>query len=218
MTETISHDKAIELIPWFINGTLPGTERVLVERHVRQCLPCRSALQEQQQLATLVREQPTIPLAADQGFERLMARVDDEVAHSERRQAAGIPSWSSLSNRWALAAAVLVAVLGATTWILTLDPGASGEQEFVTLTQNSTDETIRLDIIFADNVTETTMRALVRDLAATIVAGPSAAGRYTLRLDTTAIDTSELNAIIDRLNHDDRVRFAGRSFIEVESE
>ncbi len=219
MNETIGHDQAIELIPWFVNGTLSGADHELVERHVRQCLPCRAALQEQRQLATLVREHPTISLTADQGFERLMERVDDDVSHSDGREVTRIPAWSSLSNRWALAAAaVLVAVLGATTWMLTLDPGTSRDQEFVTLTQNLNDGTVRLDIIFAANVTETEMRALVRDLAGTIVSGPSAAGRYTLRLDTAAIDASELNDIIDRLNHDDRVRFAGRSFIEVEFE
>jgi hypothetical protein len=61
------------------------------------------------------------------------------------------------------------------------------------------------------------MRVLVNEIDGTIVGGPSDLGRYTIRLNATKLTEAEVGALIERLGHDQRIRFAGRSLIEEEA-
>ena len=47
-----------------------------------------------------------------------------------------------------------------------------------------------------------------------IVAGPSELGRYGVRIRGGSAKASEVNAAIEKLERDPRVRFAGRAFSE----
>ncbi|HEX5420985.1 MAG TPA: zf-HC2 domain-containing protein, partial [Gammaproteobacteria bacterium] len=73
----INHNEAARLLPWLVNGTLAGTERERVERHVRDCLVCRAEVREQQALQVLVRQRADVPLSAEQGFEALAQRLQE---------------------------------------------------------------------------------------------------------------------------------------------
>jgi hypothetical protein len=70
-----------------------------------------------------------------------------------------------------------------------------------------------LDIIFADGTSEAQMRALLDDIDATIVAGPTQLGRYSVRLAALEPSDAEIEALVRRLLGDRRVRFAGRAFL-----
>jgi hypothetical protein len=52
---TVDHREVLELLPWYVNGTLAGGERSKVERHLSECLPCNAVLKEERRLLTLVR-------------------------------------------------------------------------------------------------------------------------------------------------------------------
>ena len=80
MSARPEHDRIAELLPWFVNGTLDEAERAVVERHVRECLPCRMSLQDERRMARLIQAQPLGPLSASANFGRLTQRIDREAA------------------------------------------------------------------------------------------------------------------------------------------
>ncbi|HEX6999033.1 MAG TPA: zf-HC2 domain-containing protein [Gammaproteobacteria bacterium] len=193
-----AHEDVIELLPWLVNGTLSGAERERVERHVRSCLPCRAALKSEQRLAALVQAQPTVRLSPERGFEELLARADRPAA---RRAGLGFAPRRAALLAAGLAAAAVVAWLGL--------PDARDAGEFTTLTAGARTDALRVDVVFAPGASEADVRALVRDIGGTIVAGPSEIGRYTVQLHG---DAHDVDAAIERLRGDERVMFAGRSF------
>ena len=74
--QPLTHERAIELLPWLINGTLRTAERDAVEHHVRMCIACRRELKEQQRLQTALRGQPTVHVSARSGLALLDSRLD----------------------------------------------------------------------------------------------------------------------------------------------
>jgi len=201
MTRRSEHEQVGELLPWFVNGTLADAEHAAVEQHVRDCIPCRVALKEQQRLAELIKAQPMVHLSADSGFEQLMQRVEAP-PRLFGRVFSGAPAWRIAASA-ALAVVLVTALLG---YISRPD-----SLPFSTLSQGEAGVSSQVDLIFVTGVTETEMRELLREIGGTIIAGPSAMGRYTIR-----VNAGERDGIIAELKEDDRVRFAGRSF-EVEA-
>jgi hypothetical protein len=107
-------------------------------------------------------------------------------------------------------AAALAAIAGVAVWLSVRGP--ADEPAYSTLTQpQPLDDGTQLDIVFAPGTTQAAMHEVLGDIDATIVAGPSGVGRYTVRLASPPSD-AELDDIIGRLLADSRVRFAGRAF------
>ena len=201
------HEKAFELLPWYVNGTLSDAEHREVERHMRNCLPCRVALLEQRHLATLLKEQPTVPLSAEGGFERLLAEID--ASRQSARRAAGqralrLPRLARFAAAAALAASLVVAA-----WLVTLRSDSRREATFVTATQPGGAHA-EIDIIFADNVSAADHLALIREIKGVTIDGPSDVGRYRVRL--TEGEPGRIDGVIERLRGDARVRFAAPAY------
>lgn len=210
MSAEMSHEAAFELLPWVANGTLQGEERERVDRHVASCLVCRSELKSQTVLQRVVKERPTLSWSAQTSFDRLAQRLDTPRTHPVGTLLASL---SRRPVRLAAACLVLVAV-GAVAW---LGLGREAERDaapFATLTQGSAQQAVLVDLVFAAGVGEADVRAFVGELGATVVAGPSAVGRYTIRLSAEARTDEQRDALLSRLEADPRVRFAGLNFIE----
>lgn len=201
MSPAMSHQRALELIPWLVNGTLRDDERSELEQHVHDCLPCRAELKQQRALAALVAEQHDAHLSAEAGFDALIRRTDARV----------LPPFS---RHLAIAASVAIALLGAAALLVYLPNDAAGPA-FSTLASDGGGA--RLDIVFAANVTEAQMRTIVLDMGGTIVAGPSDVGRYTVELTEVEPSQDAIETLLASLRRDARVRFAGRSFVPLEA-
>jgi hypothetical protein len=208
----MSHTQAFELLPWLVNGSLSGTELDSVQSHVRSCVTCRIAIREQQQLRAAIREQPTVPLSAEQGFEQLTRRLEESAVVTDILSARRLLGFSAPA-RLATAAVLLAAVVGV-AWLV--DSGVDRTPQFTTLGEESAIEP-RIDLIFATWVSESDMRALLSDINATIVGGPSDIGRYTVRIGGDALSEADVAALLQRLSNDRRIRFAGRTMISEES-
>lgn len=216
MKRADAHDEVQELVPWYVNGTLSDAEHARVERHVHECLTCYAVLQQERRMRALIRSRSTARLSAEQGFDRLMARIEREAPRPARR----VPRRRArrLARYGALAAAAGIVALAAAALVRlgTVPMPGTAPAGYETLTGAPERGGATLDIIFAQTLSEPEMRAVLREIDATIVAGPTDIGRYTVRLDAPEPTADELSAILERLRRDDRVRFAGRSYIEAQ--
>jgi len=208
-----THREVVDLLPWYVNGTLPEQHRARVEAHLRDCLPCNAALREERKLSGLLRDQDDLPLGPGHGLNALLARID-RGRHSAR-PAARIAPWIG----YGLAAGIG----GGVVWLwLALAPiGGTGEGEFGTLTATPAAARVepaagqsakfRIDILFAAPPKADDLDAFGREMGATLVAGPSDIGRYTFAFDANA---AGVDALLETLRRDARIRFAGRSYVD----
>ncbi len=103
MSQTITHSRAFELLPWLVNGSLGAEERDAVEQHVRSCLACHRELKEQQRLRAALRAQPAVHLSPQSNFDKLARALDRTAGERAARPARGA---SAPLVRFAAAAAV----------------------------------------------------------------------------------------------------------------
>lgn len=221
MSEPMSHETANGLLPWYANGTLADDERQHVEDHVHACLTCHLQLKKERELHELVRASPTVNLAPEEGFNRLSHRLDDDArgGRSAVEQLAGAVErlWGPLSTlssatRFSMAALVLLAFAGVLSWRTIPPPVVQGDPDYFTLSSESGYAGSELDIVFAADISGSELRALVTEIGGFIISGPTALGRYRIRLTDDAVDEAHLSDLIRTLSHDERVRFAGPSF------
>lgn len=204
MTEPIEHERAFDLLPWLVNGSLTGREREAVEEHLRTCLSCRRELKEQQRLRVAVRAQPTVHLSPQGNFDKLARALGTVPA----REQAG--PWRPAFARFAAVAAAGMALLAVLLWLApaTFDGGA----EYRTLASPGGGAT-EIDVVFAPSITAAEIEALLDDVDGEIAAGPSDLGRYTVRL-AGADAAARRDGALARLRADARVRFAGPALTE----
>lgn len=204
----MSHNRAFELLPWLVNGTLGGPEREAVEEHVRACIDCRREVKEQHRMQATVRSRRTADVSAEAGFDRLDRELDDTVRTRRvwsKRSAALAP--------FAVAAAAGMAVLAILLWFTPL-PGLE-RGTYNTLATPPSSNAALLDVVFAADTTAAEMQALLDDIGGEIVAGPSAVGRYNVRLADDPTGAAHVSEVLSQLAADRRVRFAARSLAEL---
>ncbi|HTS54149.1 MAG TPA: zf-HC2 domain-containing protein [Burkholderiales bacterium] len=181
------HREAAELLPWLVNGTLDGSERERVERHVAQCVACRRDLEAARALHAAVASEERDPAVAD-GLARLRARLSEEeaglgVARLWRSLAEGwhrAPAWA----RGALAAQLALVLVLACALAVPLLPGRSAPSLYHTL-GDAPPVTFRrhaLVVVFRGERSEQEIRRLLLRADARIVDGPSSVGAYTVEV------------------------------------
>lgn len=208
--EAFAHDQAFHLLPWLVNGTLDAPGRDAVEQHVRTCIVCRRELKEQRQLRAALRDQPTIHVSAQAGLAELDRRIDGKPA--ARRGARGWGGGYAALKPFALATAAGLALLAVLLWLTPLPE--IGAARYATVATPTAGDTQLIDVVFAQQTTAAEMVALLAEIDGEIVAGPSAVGRYSVRVASGRASDAQLTKVVDRLAADRRVRFAGRSFAE----
>ena len=207
MTE-LAHERAFELLPWLVNGTLGGAERDAVEAHARTCIACRRELKQQQRLHGALRAASSADVSAEAGFDRLERDLEPSVG----KQRYWRRSYASAAP-FAVSAAAGIAVLAILLWFTPL-PGIDQDGAYTTLATSPAGAAPRLDVVFAEDTTAAEIRALLDDIGGEIVAGPSELGRYSVRVAGNHADPARLGELLERLEADTRVRFAGRSLLE----
>lgn len=208
---TMEHENIQELLPWYVNGTLPDAERGRVNAHVDSCLLCRRIVQRDRQLFAHLSAEPVENSTIDASFRKLMRRIDREAPTRLNLPRLELPDRASTRHAWAYAALMFIGIVVA-AWLAT-PRGADQSAEFTTVTDRQTPSPAQLDVVFAPDLASDEPAQIIASLGARIVAGPSAMGRYTIELASEAPTESELASALERLRADRRVQFAGRNFI-----
>jgi len=177
------------LIPWYLSGQLSAAERDEVDRHLEGCAACQEELRSATVLRTDLKEaQERIPGPSMRVRAEVFRRLDERRAASEvpERKPALLEAISGflrgvLEPKWAPAAAMLIIVaqIGALTWLATRRPEAPPQ---IITRGVPTATATRLSVMFAPTATQGAVAQALRAIGARIVDGPAADGSYTVEL------------------------------------
>lgn len=193
------HETVLEWLPWYAEGTLDPDERILAERHLQHCSVCREELERNRQIGLLFASRPQDPdqtwQPSDAHFAEILARIETAEPTIEaaarpadsrrwlenmRAWLGGVPS----GFRWLLA--VETFALAALALVLVMPRLAPPEQSlYETYTDGEATAPApgsRLHLVFAEDLTEAELRALLRSVQGQLAAGPSGLGVYTVVL------------------------------------
>jgi anti-sigma factor RsiW len=216
------HQEVCELLPWYVNSRLEDREREAVETHLSTCPSCQAELRHCRDLAAAVQTAGETAWSPSPGhFSQLMARIDAAEAHDAqdgswrerlRAQCARhLPVLQSTPRfvRWALAAqgAMILLLAGVLVWQAPFSPGPL----YRTLADNgdqARQSQARLQVVFADDLTEQELRTLLNSIGGTIVKGPSALGFYTVEIPVSEGSPGLLDPILDAVRAHPKVRLA----------
>jgi len=210
VSQPITHSRAFELLPWLVNGSLGAAERDAVEQHVRSCLSCHRELKEQQHLRAALRAQPAVHISPQTGFEKLARALEGEPVLGER---AAPRRFEGLLRFTAVAAAGALVVAGL-LWLAPARHDPRSDAAYGTLASGPEASRGELDIVFVQSITAAEMQSLLMEIDGSVIAGPTGAGRYRVRLDDRSLTDAQLDALVTRLGKDPRVRIAARALTE----
>lgn len=214
------HGRIWDLIPWYVNGSLPAEEREAVEEHLAGCLLCREEERFCRRTAEALQQAGEVaPSPHPVQLARVMARIDEaEAEHGRgrlRRLLDAIRSWrpfpvSPLRAMVAaqLAIAVLLVGLVVSQHRQPTAPAAPAPPaEYRTLSDPEAPPagSMRLRLLFTEDATEREIRQLLLGVGGEIVGGPSPLGAYTLEIP---LGGDPQGVLLAHLRSHPKVRFA----------
>ncbi len=210
----------VELLPWYLNGTLEVDAQRRVETHTADCARCRREIRQWQTLQSTVREMgDAVPEPATEGFAALRRRIE--------RERESVVSWRDRIQEWldglfarrpvpALALAVVAAQILLLVGLTAVLIEQRGEIQtlYQTLSGPSAAQPAqaRLTVAFQEQATEAEIRDLLQRVKGTIVEGPSALGLYTIAVAGHEDPERRLEMALQELQRQSRVvKFAERA-------
>jgi hypothetical protein len=204
MSKEITGDlerRALELLPWYVNGTLEGDERELVGRQVLASLTCRKELERLRRLHQLMQRDDAEAVATDRELDRLMARI--RASDASPRSAAAVGRLGFPWMPYALAASVAASVSALLWWETRMPSAPPHTYETLTNPAPAGVAATRLRILFAPGVTGAEQRELLDSHGLTAVGPAAADGVVTLAFPGDA----DRAAIVAALKQDPRIQF-----------
>lgn len=202
----ISHEAAIELLPWLVNGSMNDDEARDVRAHAGTCVVCRRELEALQQLNRLVRDSAGSENIPAPDMRRINARIDEMIERKSRTMILG--SWvrETFSSPWRLAfaaqTALVIVLVAALFW-----PQSPGP-EFTTLTQaQELPDGHYVRVVFSPDMAISELAGLLDKMALTVAAGPSPRGVYTLQV-SQAVSEDGRTRLLEDLQRRPDVLFA----------
>ena len=204
--EEMTHDQAIELLPWLVNESLDAEQRDAVRAHAATCVICRREVAELEVLQRSIRHLPAQEAVPDPDMRRINARIDAKLDRELRpaRALSYLRSWFGSPLRFAFAAQTMVLLAITVIWFL------PDEADPVFQTLTSTEPLPAghyLRVVFDPTVEEVGLAALLESSGLSVVSGPSERGVVTLRFQDGE-GSADRDEIIRQMRDDSRVLFA----------
>lgn len=202
----MTHEEAIELLPWLVNGSLDDEEREIVAAHATSCVTCRRELGELEVLGQSInllgsQHEPPAP-----DMRRINRMIDAQLEAASPGRALA-DAWRRFSDsRWRVAFAVQSLVVVVAAGVLLLPR----EQEPLYTTLSNTEQLPAgqyLRVVFDPTLAPPEVDDILRANRLTVMAGPSARGVVTLRF-ADGVAQPERDATMARMQSDARVLFA----------
>jgi hypothetical protein len=195
-----AHLEAQRLLPWWVNGTLEGSEFERMSHHLGECAQCRREVEELQRLReTYAQAAATVP-APPPSFANLRRRLQASDRPSP-------PQWRDWHRAWPLLPSWLrglvvaqglgILVLGGMLLTSTApDPALQRDGPALYHALGATDappgdaHSRQLVVVFEPAMSQERMRALLRANQARIIDGPNDAGAYVLAIPAARVATA----------------------------
>lgn len=224
------HRQCWLMLPWIVTGRIAASDKQRFERHLLDCAECRAELEQQRELCERIRRDEPIMLAPQCSLQKLMARIDAstpelsvqpepaEAPHSGPVAPPIVATGARKSAPWlAIAAAVQTFAIAALMALIWQQREAEmNAPRFTTLSTAATPQPsgALLRVVFTPDMTNVEMQQLLRSVDATVVAGPSEAGVYSLRLkDGTS--AQQVAAVLTSVRANPHVVFAENVSAEI---
>jgi len=211
-----THDSALLLLPWHVNGSLDDEQRKMVDNHLAVCLTCRSELNNQRHIAKAVQSRDDASVGADIAFAQIRRRIQPE----QRSLLSRVRDWtvSKLSApawAWASGAAVAASIIMALP--LLHDPGgpATVPGEFRTLSADNSNLDFHansLRLVFSAGIEDEIRQDILRMVNPVAVTAPSSRGVLTVQ-----VPDGELASALALLRERKEVRLAEPVFSATET-
>ena len=175
-----AHRAAQAVLPWLLNGTLAGDERAGVERHLRECAPCRAELDALRAMCACS-AQPDPDCDPERALARLLPALDAGEAGPAPAPARLTLRQRLAANdaRWLLrVAAVQFAVIALLGGLL-LAPAPQDEGAYRALGAQAPAQA-GLVLVFAPDTPERELRRIAQAGGVRIVGGPTSTGEHPI--------------------------------------
>ncbi|WP_373635692.1 zf-HC2 domain-containing protein [Yoonia sp. SS1-5] len=179
-------DAIWELIPWYVNGSLPEDEAATVAAHSETCPDCEAEIARQQVLAKKVATTDPFDAPLARSWDSLRAQIEADA--TARTPQPAKRSWFAGLHGGVLA---LMGTVAVACVLVVVQVSAPRDGEFVTLTSGGSETATQIKLLPAADVDASMLNALLAAQGMTITDGPSETGVYTADLpegaDATAI-------------------------------
>ena len=213
--DKVDHEEILELLPWFVNGSLSEVERARVTGHLAECEVCITEKDQLQRLQDLVTSEEFKSPQYQFSYQKLMSRID--AAEQTTREVDEEPPKKFGNARWSMVALVASLVLAVflipAVW---QTPSESVERtdRFRTLTTESSAKvragiTQRVELVFTQLIEDDARRAALIETNSYIVSGPDEDNRYIVEIVVPGNMTDA--EFITSLNAIDGVKYAAFS-------
>ncbi|WP_299654890.1 zf-HC2 domain-containing protein [uncultured Tateyamaria sp.] len=183
------HDEVWDLIPWYVNGTLPEPDIQMLEAHAKTCVACSEEIGRQTVLAQKVAKTDPFDVPLQRSWDTLRAQVEADVR--ARTPVAPKRGWlEAMQGRGkGLMGGLAVACLALA--LVAIQFGGPGQDDFVTLTSEPAIDAPTIRFQAAPDLTLEQVTELLAPLGVLDVTGPSAAGIYS----ATLAEDADLEAV-----------------------
>lgn len=204
------------MLPWIVTGRIAASDKQRFERHLSECADCRAELEQQRELCEKIRGDEAVMLAPQASLQKLMARIDSNVpeplepSNTTPVSLPKLPLKTRTVSRWlAFAAALQTIAIAALLGLVWQQREAEmNAPRFTTLSAPAAQPSgALLRVVFSAQMTNAELQQLMRSVDATVVAGPTEAGVYTLRL-TRGSSAQDIGAALTQVRADPNVVFA----------
>jgi anti-sigma factor RsiW len=172
------HERAQQLLPWYVNGTLDPDEKAMVEAHLADCADCRADLESEQALA---RDVAALPIDLEHAWSVLSDRIDAAVP--PRRLAEPVPFLRrKVAMGWALGGPFAAAAAVAFAIAIVPEARSPAGPAYRALGSAPTAQPGNALVMFRPDARDGDLRAALTTARARIVDGPTASGAYVVRI------------------------------------
>jgi hypothetical protein len=198
-TDKTMHSQIMKLLPWYVNHTVNGNDRKLIDSHLQSCVSCRIELKYQQQFAEQVKSSSDFEFAPKQSFAQLKSRIHQS-SHSDSAVRTPNAERPPFYRRWfdgfqatVLTPQAAIVVVSFCFLLFSIDHIVGSRlsvatNQFRTLSAMGIDKGIStndLRVVFEATITHEQIKRIVSSAHARVVDGPGLSGVYRIRVDET---------------------------------
>ncbi|MCD2184697.1 zf-HC2 domain-containing protein [Rhizobium sp. GN54] len=167
-----NHDDVWELIPWYVNGSLPPEDMTVIERHIMSCAECTVEVSRQRGIAAQISVGDPHAVSTARSWKKLSSQIKSE-RDGRMRRSPPRNRFGGTRGGFMLGGACAAACLLAIFAFIPTDGG------FRTLTSSTSGSSNTIKFQTVSGLARAQLEAILAEHGLEFVDGPSESGVYT---------------------------------------